>query len=134
MSLKLTVRDPMEIKIIAVSCGVGLLVVFILISFAVYSSIRAKRKKYRKEGGKKNEEDEEGSIAADAFYSAPPSINQQTKISSSQTKVYTRKNPTEGGLAVMYDYNQIIKQPRTLSPEALTVRRAAAILQPATIV
>lgn len=134
MSLKLTVRDPMEIKIIAISCGVGLLVVFILISFAVYSTIRARRKKYRKKGGKQNEEDEEGSIAADAFYSAPPSINQQTKISSSQTKVYTRKNPTEGGLAVMYDYNQIIKQPRTLSPEALTVRRAAAILQPATIV
>lgn len=135
MSLKLTVRDPMEIKIIAVTSGVGLLLVFLLISFVIYSSIRAKRKNIKNKRNNEDneeEEEEEGSIAADAFYSGPASINQQKK---SQTKVYTRKSPTEGGgLAVMYDYNQITKQSRALSPEAMKVRRAPAILQPPTIV
>ena len=40
-----------------------------------------------------------------------------------------------GGLAVMYDYDQIAcKSRQAMSPEALKVRRAPAVLQPPTIV
>ncbi|XP_057323936.1 kin of IRRE-like protein 1 [Microplitis mediator] len=130
-SLKLTVRDPMEIKIIAIAGGIGLLLLFLIIGLVFYSILKARHRRYQK---KKAEEEEEGSIAADAFYTTTPSINRQKTTASPASKVYVRKSPSEGGLAVMYDYNQIVKHSRTLSPEALKVRRAPAVLQPPTIV
>lgn len=135
-SLRLIVRDPTEIKIIAITAGVGLLLVFLIICLAFYSLFRARHRRYRKERAEE-EEEEENSIAADAFYGTPPptSINRQkSSAPTSNNKVYTRKNPSDGGLAVMYDYNQIAKHTRTMSPEALKVRRAPAVLQPPTIV
>lgn len=130
MSLRLTVRDPTEIKIIAISSGVGLLLLLAIIALVVYLLLRARHRRYCKD--REVSEDEEGSIAADAFYATPNSINRSQK-SQSTPKVYSRKH-SDSGLAVMYDYNQISKQTRTMSPEALKVRRAPAVLQAPTIV
>ncbi|XP_074095246.1 irregular chiasm C-roughest protein [Cotesia typhae] len=130
-SLKLIVRDPMEIKIIAIAGGIGLLLLFVIIGLVFYAILKARHRKYQK---KRAEEEDENSIAADAFYTTTPSINRQKTTASPASKVYVRKSPSEGGLAVMYDYNQIVKHSRTLSPEALKIRRAPAVLQPPTIV
>ncbi|CAG5100846.1 Similar to rst: Irregular chiasm C-roughest protein (Drosophila melanogaster) [Cotesia congregata] len=130
-SLRLIVRDPMEIKIIAIAGGIGLLLLFVIIGLVFYAILKARHRKYQK---KRAEEEDENSIAADAFYTTTPSINRQKTTASPANKVYVRKSPSEGGLAVMYDYNQIVKHSRTLSPEALKIRRAAAVLQPPTIV
>ncbi|KAK0168845.1 hypothetical protein PV327_002611 [Microctonus hyperodae] len=130
-SLKLIVRDPTEIKIIAIAAGVGLIFLFMLIGIGFFSIFRARHRRYEKKRAVE-EEEEEGSIAADAFYGVPQSISRPKTTSTS--KVYTRKNPNDSGLAVMYDYNQITKQTRTMSPEALKVRRAPVVLQPPTIV
>ncbi|KAG7206458.1 hypothetical protein KM043_003809 [Ampulex compressa] len=126
-NIKLIVRDPTEMRIIAAAAAIGLLFLLLLITLGVYSLLRLKNRQYR-------QEEEEGSIAADAFYSNTASIDRQKPISAAPSKNYTRKSNEEGGLAVMYDYDQIVKQARTMSPEALKVRRAPAVLQPPTIV
>ncbi|KOX69620.1 Kin of IRRE-like protein 3 [Melipona quadrifasciata] len=126
-NIKLTIRDPTEMRVIAAAAAVGLLLLLLLISIAVYSGLRLKNRRYRRE-------EEEGSIAADAFYSNTPTTDRQKNGNSSQSKGYARKTNSEGGLAVTYDYDQITKQVRAMSPEALKVRRAPAVLQPPTIV
>ncbi|CAL7939041.1 unnamed protein product [Xylocopa violacea] len=127
-SIKLNIRDPTEMRVIAAAAAVGLLFFLLLISIAVYAVLRAKNRRYRRE-------EEEGSIAADAFYSNNTVTNERQKtVNSSQGKGYARKTSSEGGLAVTYDYDQITKQVRSMSPEALKVRRAPAVLQPPTIV
>ncbi|XP_003698984.1 hemicentin-1-like [Apis florea] len=126
-NIKLIIRDPTEMRVIAAAAAVGLLFLLLLISIAVYSVLRLKSRQYR-------QEEEEGSIAADAFYSNTPTTDRQKNINLSQNKEYTRKTNSEGGLAVTYDYDQITKQVRAISPEALKVRRAPAVLQPPTIV
>ncbi|XP_034948743.1 hemicentin-2-like [Chelonus insularis] len=128
-NLKLIVRDPMEIKIIAIAGSIGIFLFLVVIGLASYSLFKARHRRYRKKCG---EEEEDGSIAADAFYSTTTTTNRQKTTPTS--KIYVRKTPQEGGLAVMYDYNQIVKNSGTLSPEALKVRRAPAVLQPPTIV
>ncbi|XP_015122595.1 hemicentin-2 [Diachasma alloeum] len=130
MSLRLIVRDPTEMKIIAIASGVGLLLLLAIIALVIYLLLRARHRRYCKD--REEEDEEEGSIAADAFYATPASINRSQK-SQPAPKVYSRKHP-DGGLAVMYDYNQIARQTQTMSPEALKVRRAPAVLQAPTIV
>lgn len=125
-NIKLLVRDPTEMRVIAAAAAVGLLFLLLLISIAVYSLLRLKNRRYRRE--------EEGSIAADAFYSNTTPTERQKNNNSSQGKGFGRKTNSEGGLAVTYDYDQITKQVRAMSPEALKVRRAPAVLQPPTIV
>lgn len=128
-NIKLNIRDPTEMRVIAAAAAVGLLFLLLLISIAVYSILRLKNRRYR-------QEEEEGSIAADAFYSNSATTDRQKNMNnSSQGKGgYARKTNSEGGLAVTYDYDQITKQVRAMSPEALKVRRAPAVLQPPTIV
>ncbi|XP_031778768.1 hemicentin-2 isoform X2 [Nasonia vitripennis] len=201
-NLRLIVRDPTELRIIAAAGAVGLLVLLLLFSVGIYSLVRSRRKhrEYR------HEEEEEGSISAEAYYGATPPRNgtanqtpgnqntatidrngqlkaglehqhpqqqqqqqqqhhqhhqqhqqqqqqqqqhpqQQYQHQLHQNSLkqgmmtgsggYGRKPPSgvEGGLAVMYDYDQIACKSRTaMSPEALKVRRAPAVLQPPTIV
>ncbi|XP_015594587.1 hemicentin-1 [Cephus cinctus] len=126
-NLKLIVRDPTEMRVIAAATAVGLLFLLLLISVGVYSALKAKHRQYRQEV-------EEGSIAADAFYNSASTMDRERPINSSQSKTFARKVSQDGGLAVMYDYDQIAKQRRAMSPEALKVRRAPAILQAPTIV
>ncbi|XP_011299988.1 hemicentin-1 [Fopius arisanus] len=126
ISLGLTVRDPTEIKIIAIASGVGLLLVIAIIALVIYLFLRARHRRYCKD--QEDDDEEEGSIAADAFYVTPNSMSRSQK-----SQVYSRKH-SDGGLAVMYDYNQIVKQTGTISPEALKVRRAPVVLQAPTIV
>lgn len=128
-NIKLIIRDPTEMRVIAAAAAVGLLFCLLVISIIVYSVLRLRNRRYRRE-------EEEGSIAADAFYSNTVSNDRQKtgNLSHCQGKEYTRKPSSEGGLTVTYDYNQIAKQVRTISPEALKVRRAPAVLQPPTIV
>ncbi|XP_078037103.1 synaptogenesis protein syg-1 [Augochlora pura] len=127
-NVKLVIRDPTEMRVIAAAAAVGLLFLLLLISIVVYGVLRMKSRRYRRE-------EEEGSIAADAFYTNTGTTERQKTVNnSSQNKVYGRKTSPEGGLAVTYDYDQITKQVRAMSPEALKVRRAPAVLQPPTIV
>lgn len=127
-NIKLNIRDPTEIRVIAIAAAVGLLFIVILVTVGVYSILRLKNRKYEKD-----EEEEEGSIAADAFYTTPSPMDRQKAPTPSKT--YTRKlQQPDGGLAVMYDYDQMSKPTRTMSPEALKVRRAPAVLQAPTIV
>ncbi|XP_050462024.1 hemicentin-2-like isoform X1 [Cataglyphis hispanica] len=125
-NIKLIVRDPTEMRVIAAAVAVGLLFLLLLISIGVYSLLRIRRGRYRQEMM------EEGSIAADALYNGT-SINQQKSINSSHAKTFTRKSSLDNGQST-YDYNHIAKQTRAMSPEALKVRRAPAVLQPPTIV
>jgi hypothetical protein len=64
-NLRLIVRDPTELRIIAAAGAVGLLVLLLLFSVGVYSLVRSRRKhrEYR-------HEEEEGSISAEAYYGA----------------------------------------------------------------
>lgn len=137
-NIKLNVRDPMEIRIVAIAAAVGLLLVVLLVTVGVYSIVRLRHRRYKKNNDSTaadEEEEEEGSIAADAFYTTPTSMDHRQKATTPSTKTYTRKlQQQDGGLAVMYDYDQIAKQTRTMSPEALKVRRAPAVLQAPTIV
>ncbi|XP_031845808.2 irregular chiasm C-roughest protein [Nomia melanderi] len=126
-NVKLLIRDPTEMRVIAAAAAVGLLFLLLLISIAVYSVLRMKSQRYRRE-------EEEGSIAADAFYSNNGTTERQKTVNATQSKGYGRKTNSEGGLAATYDYDQITKQVRAMSPEALKVRRAPAVLQPPTIV
>ncbi|XP_033333172.2 irregular chiasm C-roughest protein [Megalopta genalis] len=127
-NVKLVIRDPTEMRVIAAAAAVGLLFLLLLISIVVYGVLRMKSRRYRRE-------EEEGSIAADAFYTNTGTAERQKTVNNgSQSKVYGRKTSPEGGLAVTYDYDQITKQVRAMSPEALKVRRAPAVLQPPTIV
>lgn len=133
-NLKLVVRDPTEMRLIAAAAAVALLVLIVLISAGMYSLMRAKHRRYRRE-------EEEGSIAADQFYnSASNTVDRQKSAAHQQTAVQCAKNniarkvSAEGGLAVMYNYDQVTKRSNTMSPEALEVRRAPAVLQPPTIV
>lgn len=133
--LKLIIRDPSEMRLIAAATAAGSVVIFLLVSIAIYFLVRMKkRRKFR-------QEDAEGSISADAFYNNPASIDGSNKIqnkiqNSNQNtiKTFSRKTNTENGLAVMHGYEHISKQARAMSPEALKVRRAPAILQSPTIV
>lgn len=63
--IRLVVRDPTELRIIAAAGAVGLLVLLLLFALAVYSLMRSRRKhrEYR-------HEEEEGSISAETFYGA----------------------------------------------------------------
>ncbi|KAJ8679689.1 hypothetical protein QAD02_015476 [Eretmocerus hayati] len=158
-NLRLLVRDPTELRIIAAAGALGLLALMLLCSIGLYSLLRSRRKhrEYRKE-------DDEASVSAEAYYGAPPpqlngsagntptdgqlkaALHQGVlSVSGSNGSMYgssTGRKPSfggiggiEGGLAVMYDYDQIgCKQRTTMSPEALKVRRAPAVLQPPTIV
>lgn len=121
-NIKLILRDSTEMRVIAVA--VGLLFLLLLISIGVYTLLRIRR--YRQEVM------EEGSIAADALYNGT-SINQQKSVNSSRAKTFARKSSLDNGQN-MYDYNHIAKQTHAMSPEALKVRRAPAVLQPPTIV
>ncbi|XP_058796810.1 hemicentin-2 isoform X2 [Phymastichus coffea] len=206
--IRLVVRDPSELRIIAAAGAVGLLVLLLLFALGVYSLMRSRRKhrEYR-------HEEEEGSISAETYYGASQQSQQSqngTSAAASQPQpqptkpttidrngqlkaalhqqqmqqqqqqhqqhqqqqqqyqhqqvhqqlqqyhqqqqqqqqqqncgpkgammggVYGRKPSIEGGLAVMYDYDQIACKSRAaMSPEALKVRRAPAVLQPPTIV
>jgi len=125
MNIKLIVRDPTEMRVIAAAVGVGLLFLLLLISISVYSLLRMRRGRYRQK--------EEGSIAADALYSNGASMDQQKSINSSHAKTFARKSSLDGSQGV-YDYSRIAKQTRAMSPEALKLRRAPAVLQPPTIV
>ena len=62
-NLRLIVRDPTELRIIAAAGAVGLLVLLLLFSVGIYSIIRSRRKhrEYR-------HEEEEGSISAEQYY------------------------------------------------------------------
>lgn len=129
-NIKLLIRDPTEMRVIAAAVAVGLLFLLLLISIAVYSILRLKNRRYRRE-------EEEGSIAADAFYSNTTTTDRQKNVNAtdnSQAKSFDRKTNSEGGLAVTYDYDQITKHVHAMSPEALKIRRAPAVLQPPTIV
>ncbi|XP_012535548.1 hemicentin-2 [Monomorium pharaonis] len=126
-NIRLIVRDPTEMRVIAATVAVGLLFLLLLISVSVYSLLRLRRGRYRQKV------EEEGSIAADALYSNGASMDQQKSINSSHAKAFTRKSSLDGGQGV-YDYSRIAKQTRAMSPEALKVRRAPAVLQPPTIV
>ena len=125
--IKLIVKDPTEMRVIAIGGAVGILLLFIVITVAIYSILRIRNRRYRKE------EEEEGSIAADAFYTTPSPMERAPKTPT-PSKTYMRKSHQDGGLAVMYDYDQMAKQSRTMSPEALKVRRAPVVLQAPTLV
>ena len=131
-NLKLLVRDPTEMRVLAAAAAVGFLFILLLLSVGIYCLCRVKHRRYQQEV------EEEGSIAADAFYNTAASMERQNKIhhESTQNKNnnFVRKPSTDNGLSVMYDYDQISKQTRTMSPEALKVRRAPVVLQPPTIV
>jgi len=126
-NIKLIVKDPTEMRVIAAAVAVGLLFLLLLISVSVYSLLKMRRGRYRQKV------EEEGSIAADALYGNGASINQQKSINSSHAKTFAGKSSLEGSQGV-YDYSCITKQTRAMSPEALKVRRAPAVLQPPTIV
>ncbi|XP_011868581.1 PREDICTED: kin of IRRE-like protein 3 [Vollenhovia emeryi] len=126
-NIKLIVRDPTEMRVIAAAVAVGLLFLLLLISIGVYSLLKMRRGRYQQRV------EEEGSIAADALYGNGVSVDQQKTISSSHAKTFARKSSLDGGQGV-YDYNHFVKQTRAMSPEALKVRRAPAVLQPPTIV
>ncbi|KAL0124470.1 hypothetical protein PUN28_006366 [Cardiocondyla obscurior] len=125
-NIRLAVRDPTEMRVIAAAVAVGLLFLLLLISVSVYSLLKMRRGRYRQKV------EEEGSIAADALYGNGASLDQQKSISSSHAKTFA-KSSLDGSQSV-YDYSRITKQTRAMSPEALKVRRAPAVLQPPTIV
>ncbi|XP_014233333.1 kin of IRRE-like protein 3 [Trichogramma pretiosum] len=231
-NLRLVVRDPTELRIIAAAGAVGLLVLLLLVAVAVYSCMRSRRNKHREY----RQEDEEASISAEQYYGTQTAgagagagngqqqqtagqqqaqvgqgqnggtngttvlgvmgqqhvetidrnslklgldqqtiqrqhiVNQQQLqqcnlksalvqnsggMMSVSAGMYPRKQQSSslassnnttttmsggslvgiGGLAVMYDYDQIAcKSRQAMSPEALKVRRAPAVLQPPTIV
>ncbi|XP_014612836.1 PREDICTED: hemicentin-2-like [Polistes canadensis] len=127
-NIKLIIRDPSEMKVIAAASAIGLLLLLLLISIGIYSMLRIKQRRYRCE-------EDEGSIAADALYGNNASMDRQkTTKNLSVNKGSPSKSTQDGNLAVLYDYDQIAKQARTMSPEALKVRRAPAVLQPPTMV
>lgn len=125
-NIRLMVRDPTEMRVIAAAVAVGLLFLLLLISVSVYSLLKMRRGRYRQKV------EEEGSIAADALYSNGASMDQQKSINSSHAKTFA-KSSLDGNQGV-YDYSRIAKQTHAMSPEALKVRRAPAVLQPPTIV
>ncbi|CAB0033530.1 unnamed protein product [Trichogramma brassicae] len=231
-NLRLVVRDPTELRIIAAAGAVGLLVLLLLVAVAIYSCMRSRRNKHREY----RQEDEEASISAEQYYGTQPgtgngqqqqtagqqqpqvgqgqnggtngttvlgghgvmgqqhvetidrnslklgldqqTIQRQHIVNQQQLQqcnlksalvqnsggmmgvsagMYPRKQQSSslassnnttttmsggggslvgiGGLAVMYDYDQIAcKSRQAMSPEALKVRRAPAVLQPPTIV
>ncbi|XP_071576739.1 kin of IRRE-like protein 1 [Temnothorax nylanderi] len=126
-NIKLIVRDPTEMRVIAAAVAVGLLFLLLLVSVSVYSLLKMRRGRYRQKV------EEEGSIAADALYGNGASLDQQKSINSSHAKTFARKSSLDGNQSV-YDYSRIAKQTRAMSPEALKVRRAPMVLQPPTIV
>ncbi|KAL6254590.1 hypothetical protein P5V15_014642 [Pogonomyrmex californicus] len=126
-NINLIVKDPTEMRVIAAAVAVGLLFMLLLISVGVYSLLKMRRGRYLQKV------EEEGSIAADALYSNGASMDRQKSINSSHAKTIARKSSLDGSQGV-YDYSCIAKQTRAISPEALKVRRAPAVLQPPTIV
>lgn len=123
-NIRLIVRDPTEMRVIIAAVSVGLLFLLVLISACVYGLLRIRRRRYLQKM------EEEGSIAADALYGNGASMDRQKSINSSHVK----KSNLDGCSQNVYDYNHIAKQTRAMSPEALKVRRAPAVLQPPTIV
>lgn len=126
-NIKLIVRDPTEMRIIAATAAVGMLLLLVVISIGVWSLLRIRRQRYHREV------EEEGSIAADALYGNGGTVDRQRSINSSHSKTFARKSNLDNGQGT-YDYGHITKQPHAMSPEALKVRRAPAVLQPPTIV
>lgn len=92
-NLRLTVRDPTELRIVAAAGAVGLLVLLVLVSLAGYSLVRSRRKhrEYR-------HEEEEGSVSAEAYYGgATPQQNGAPGQGSNVTTI-DRNGQTKAGL------------------------------------
>ncbi|KAK2583935.1 hypothetical protein KPH14_001196 [Odynerus spinipes] len=121
--IKLIIRDPTETGVITAVAAIGLLVILLVASIGIYTLLRMKHRRYKRE-------DEEGSIAADAFYGNNASMDSH-KTKTSHGKSSPRKATQDCGL---YNNDQIAKQAQTMSPEALKVRRAPVVLQPPTMV
>ncbi|XP_046628143.1 irregular chiasm C-roughest protein-like [Neodiprion virginianus] len=137
----LLVRDPMGTRLIAAAAAVGTLFLLGLFAICLYAAFRSKRTDLY------SQEVEEGSIAADAFYSPTSTVDRQRiadqsqmQASQDQTKPLANNKETlhESPLAVLYGYDHISKQAAMtrspMSPEALKVRRAPVVLQAPTIV
>ncbi|XP_014467660.1 PREDICTED: kin of IRRE-like protein 3 [Dinoponera quadriceps] len=123
--IKLEVRDSSETRIIGVAVMVTLLLMLTLISIGVWALLRWRRRRYRQES------EEDGSIAADALYN---NGDRQKSINSvTHAKTFARK-PNMDSEQNTYDYTHTVKQIRSMSPEALKVRRAPVVLQSPTIV
>lgn len=145
-NVRLIVRDPIEMRLIAAGAAVGTLFLLGLFALGLYAALRSKRSDHYRQ------EVEEGSIAADAFYSPAstvdrqriPTIDQsQSRSNQNQEKLFNgnnkeRDSPRESPLAVLYGYDHLAKRASItrspISPEALKVRRAPAVLQAPTIV
>ncbi|XP_072749907.1 cell adhesion molecule CEACAM20 [Anoplolepis gracilipes] len=127
-NIKLIVRDNTEMRIIAAAVAVGLLFLSLFISIGVYWILKIRRGRYLRQ-----EMAEEGSIAADALYNCLP-VNQHKPVNPSHENTFAMKSSSLDNGQNAYDYSHIAKQTRAMSPEALKVRRAPAVLQPPTIV
>jgi len=123
--IRLIVRDATEMRLIIATMSVGFLFLLVLISACVYGLLKIRHRRRCRQ-----RMEDEGSIAADALYGNGASMDRQKSINSSHTK----KSNLDDCSQNMYDYNHIAKQTRAMSPEALKVRRAPAVLQPPTIV
>ncbi|XP_012260792.1 hemicentin-2-like [Athalia rosae] len=138
-NVRLIVRDPTEMRLIAAAAAVGTLFLLGLFAICLYAALRSKRSDY-------SQEVEEGSIAADAFYSPTSTVDRprnsdQSQIQSqNQSKSYShnKTEDQESPLAVLYGYDHLTKQAAMtrspMSPEALKVRRTPMVLQAPTIV
>ncbi|EFN75304.1 hemicentin-1 [Harpegnathos saltator] len=126
--IKLLVKDSTETRMIGVTVIIGLLLVLTLILIGVWSLVRWRRRRYRQGM------EEDGSIAADALYNNGATMDRQKTINSStHVKTFGRKPSLDSDQSA-YDYSHVVKQARTMSPEALKVRRAPMVLQSPTIV
>lgn len=122
LRIRLIVRDSTETRVIGAAVVVSLLLMFTLIFAALWSILRLRRRRYHQEV------EEEGSIAADALYGNGASMDRQKSINSTtHVKAFAKKPSIDSDPYVM-------KQAHTMSPEALKVRRAPAVLQSPTIV
>lgn len=123
---RLVVRDPAETKLYA-AVGVAALALFLATVLVVACMLRSRKPE------KYHSDVEDAAIAADAFYNAPGNLERQKMAQSAKT--YARKTSAEGGLAIMYNYDEVMKHSRAMSPEADLLRRApAVVLQAPTLV
>lgn len=137
--INLVVRDPTEMRLIAAAAAVGSLFLLGLFAIGLYAALRSKR------SAAYSQEVEEGSIAADAFYSPTSTVDRGQRTNDDDTRIHANKNQNrnnkdtnESPLAVLYGYDHLTKQASItrspMSPEALKVRRAPVVLQAPTIV
>lgn len=124
-NIRLIVKDSTEMRMTAAGVAVGMLILLALISIGVYSLLRIRRRRYRQKIV------EEGSIAADALYGNGATMDRQKSINLSHVQTIARK-PSLDSSQGTYDYSHIVKPKGAMSPEALKVRRAPAVLQPPT--